>query len=625
MTRTNGRATTTLLALVVSGIFAATAHATTITINNLDGAGEGFNDTTPRSPEGGNPGATLGALRLNAFNEAANRWRTVVSSAVTIVVDANFDPLFCSGGSAVLGQAGPNTVHRDFTGAPLASTWYGQAEANALHGSDLAPGTSDIGATFNSSIDAGCLAGFTGWYYGFDGNPPAGKLDLIPTLVHEMAHGLGFLTFVDLASGAKLGGFDDIFMKFVENHTTGLFYPAMTDAQRVTASTNTGNLHWVGTNVATASALLSAGKVGTHVQLYAPNPQEPGSSVSHWDTALTPNEVMEPFDTGSDFRDVTEAAFKDMGWTLLPQSTPTPTKTATPTMTATATKTATPTVTATPVATATVSATKTATPTVTATATVTATPTVTATKTVTPTPTATATVTATPTTTATQTVAATPSPTATATPIGGPTGTVSATATATPVATSTPTGIATPACGAAPQAGCRTPAVGQKALLSLKDKSPDDKDLFGWKWLKGSSTTIGDFGDPLSTDTYELCIYDGGSNLIMHATAPAGGLCNAANPKPCWSANANGFKYVDKDLTPLGVQKIILKAGADQAAKILVKGKGANLDMPAIFPLVQPITVQLTNSSGICWEAGYSAPASKNTVGPPGQFKDKAD
>src|SRR5262249_13504585 len=131
MTRTGRQAARTFLALVVSGAFAATtAHATTITINNLDGAGEGFNDTTPRSPEGGNPGTTLGALRLNAFNEAANRWQTVVSSTVTIVVDANFDPLFCSGGSAVLGQAGPNTVHRDFTGAPRASTWYGQAEAN---------------------------------------------------------------------------------------------------------------------------------------------------------------------------------------------------------------------------------------------------------------------------------------------------------------------------------------------------------------------------------------------------------------------------------------------------------------------------------------------------------------
>ena len=161
------------------------------------------------------------------------------------------------------------------------------------------------------------MPGITGWYYGFDGNPPAGKLDFVPTLLHELAHGLGFLTFVDLASGAKLVGFNDIFMTFLENHSTGLFYPAMTNAQRVTASTNTGNLHWVGANVAAASSLLSAGKTGTHVHMYAPNPQEPGSSVSHWDTALTPNELMEPFDTGTNFRDMTEAAFDDMGWTVL--------------------------------------------------------------------------------------------------------------------------------------------------------------------------------------------------------------------------------------------------------------------------------------------------------------------
>ena len=47
--------------------------------------------------------------------------------------------------------------------------------------------------------------------------------------------------------------------------------------------------------------------------------------------------------------------------------------------------------------------------------------------------------------------------------------------------------------------------------------------------------------------------------------------------------------------------------------------------MPSTFPITQPVTVQLKNSSGACWGAVYSAPASKNTAGPPAQFKDKAD
>ena len=104
MTRANGPAPSTLLALALGVVFVMTtaAHATTITINNLDGAGEGFNDATVRSPEGGNPGTTLGMLRLNAFNEAANRWEAVLSSSVVIQADSKFDPLTpCGGGGSI--------------------------------------------------------------------------------------------------------------------------------------------------------------------------------------------------------------------------------------------------------------------------------------------------------------------------------------------------------------------------------------------------------------------------------------------------------------------------------------------------------------------------------------------
>jgi hypothetical protein len=168
--------------------------------------------------------------------------------------------------------------------------------------------------------------------------------------------------------------------------------------------------------------------------------------------------------------------------------------------------------------------------------------------------------------------------------------------------------------------------VAARALLALKDTTPAGRDLLDWKWLKGSVTPKSDFGDPLSTDTYELCIYDGTPNLIMHATAPAGGLCHASRPKPCWKEKSSGFTYTNLDLTPFGLQRIVLKAGLTPgAAKITVHGKGTDLAMPASFPLVQPVVVQLKNSSGTCWEATYDAPAAKDTAGPPGQFKDKAD
>jgi hypothetical protein len=162
-------------------------------------------------------------------------------------------------------------------------------------------------------------------------------------------------------------------------------------------------------------------------------------------------------------------------------------------------------------------------------------------------------------------------------------------------------------------------------LLLLKDHADDTKDKLIWKWIKGSATAkIPDFGTPLSTSDYLLCIYDGTPTLISHALAPAGGTCNVASPTDCWADKPTGFKYKDKDLTPEGLQQILLKEGLVEKAKIIVKGKGLNLIMPPI-PVTQPITVQLSNSDGVCWEAVYSAPATKNQAGPPGLFKDKAD
>jgi hypothetical protein len=81
------------------------------------------------------------------------------------------------------------------------------------------------------------------------------------------------------------------------------------------------------------------------------------------------------------------------------------------------------------------------------------------------------------------------------------------------------------------------------------------------------------------------------------------------------------FPYKDKDLTPDGIQQLNLKMGATGKAKIQVKGTKDNLPMPTL-PLTLPVRVQLKNSNGVCWEANYGAPATKNIAS---QYKDKAD
>lgn len=53
-------------------------------------------------------------------------------------------------------------------------------------------------------------------------------------------------------------------------------------------------------------------------KLFAPSPAQPGSSVSHWDTTLTPNALMEPFINadlkGATTLDLTSALMTDIGW-----------------------------------------------------------------------------------------------------------------------------------------------------------------------------------------------------------------------------------------------------------------------------------------------------------------------
>ena len=290
--------------------------AATLTVINNDAPGQGFNDPTPAAPVGGNTGTTVGAQRLIAFQYAADIWAPLITSSVPVRVRANFVPLDCDNSSGVLGAAGPTTVHRDFPGAPRAATWYVQALANSLFGGDLYAGDDDIEAVFNSDIGTpGCLQA-SGWYYGLDGNTPAGKLDFVTVLAHELGHGLGFLSLVSLSTGAKFSNLDDAYMVHLEDHGTGKSFPQMTNIERYNASRNPGNLHWTGANVVVGGAGLTDGRHASgHVEMFAPSPVEPGSSVSHFNTDLNPNELMEPYYVSAN-HDVglALALMADLGW-----------------------------------------------------------------------------------------------------------------------------------------------------------------------------------------------------------------------------------------------------------------------------------------------------------------------
>ncbi len=233
-------------ALLVSAVTVLPATSATIVVINADGAGEGFSDPTPATPIGGNPGVTIGAQRFYVFQYAADLWAAILPSAVTIRITAQFNPLTCTATGGVLGSAGPTGYQRDFPGAPLAGHWYPYALASKLQGIDTSPGD-DISIQFNSSVgQPTCIT--SGWYYGVDGAEGT-QIELLPVVLHEMGHGLGFLTPTSKTSGAYLNTFPSVYDHFLYDNTSGLHWDEMTSGQRLASVNTCTHLAWDGSAV----------------------------------------------------------------------------------------------------------------------------------------------------------------------------------------------------------------------------------------------------------------------------------------------------------------------------------------------------------------------------------------
>lgn len=167
-------------------------------------------------------------------------------------------------------------------------------------------------------------------------------------------------------------------------------------------------------------------------------------------------------------------------------------------------------------------------------------------------------------------------------------------------------------CRLFPRGGCKTPEDGKASLL-IKNDTDDRKDKILWKWSKGEATTKDEFGDPLLTDTYELCVYSDG--LLSTGSVPPGGTCDKNGKKPCWKELSSGYKYKDALATPAGITGVQLKAGDAGKAKIKVGGKGANLNLPQTDQIVSSMVVQLVNNTtGECFDAGFDLPFQKQTT-----------
>lgn len=308
---------------------------TQIILINADGPGEGLNDPTARSPVPGNPGNTVGEQRRNALLFAANLLASRIISSVPIRVEVDFNPQFCDQSSATLATAGSNELFQfdDRPPPPGARTdvFYPAALANALAGEDLSPSLADIGAEFSSALDdiAGantdCLDE-ADWYYGLDHDPPPGDFNFVSTAAHELIHGLGFASSVALLTGTFQGDerpVPDVYSYFILDQDAGRTWPQMTPAQRAESAINDPWVVWAGEFATSQGApTLASGTRSGRIRLYAPDPLEPGSSISHWAEDVSPDDLMEPRPPSRadvDIRDgigLTSCVLRDIGWNL---------------------------------------------------------------------------------------------------------------------------------------------------------------------------------------------------------------------------------------------------------------------------------------------------------------------
>lgn len=246
-----------------------------------------------------------------AFQYAVDIWQSLLVSNVPIRINATWEPLRAN----VLGSAGPSNVYGlTGYGERISNSLYPTALVEKLVGQNINGNDADINASFSSTFN---------WYLGTDGNVPAGQYDLVSVVLHELGHGLGFLTAKGYDVDSKIGSLStppSIYADFMENGA-GL---SVADTRVFTNPSVELGTAFTTNDLYFDSPLTRAANNGERARLYAPAPElyRPGSSISHLDDNTygpgDPNSLMSPtFSSGEAIHSpgpITLAMFNDMGW-----------------------------------------------------------------------------------------------------------------------------------------------------------------------------------------------------------------------------------------------------------------------------------------------------------------------
>lgn len=145
----------------------------------------------------------------------------------------------------------------------------------------------------------------------------AGTESLYTTMIHEIGHGLGFLSLVDNGDGTYQGGTPSIFDYYLEKKdvTSTSLIDMDNDARK--AATTSANVFWTGQYGLDAN--------GTPFKIYAPNTYEDGSSMSHLDFTVNTSESLIMFPSDSEnppnfsYSATELGMWKDLGYNVVPE------------------------------------------------------------------------------------------------------------------------------------------------------------------------------------------------------------------------------------------------------------------------------------------------------------------
>jgi len=199
------------------------------------------------------------------LQSAVDIWAENFQSKVAITIDATWSS---SQSISVLGSARPGGYFAGFSGAPDSSLWYPSALANALAGKDLDIRSAEMKINVNSRGS---------WNRRGDGAPTTREYDLKSVFIHEMGHGLGFLSNDSYDSYLGFGS--------IEQPTPFDAYAQTPDGRRLadlpSPSIELGKA--LRTSLVWSGAQGIAANGGAKPILYTPSTYEEGSSVSHLD------------------------------------------------------------------------------------------------------------------------------------------------------------------------------------------------------------------------------------------------------------------------------------------------------------------------------------------------------